>query len=164
MQMATRILIWASLAASVAWVSGSAWGAGGGGGGATRADGSPTEVARAVELIKAERFVDAVALLQPYVQQARKDADGHNWLAYAYRRSGRLALAFDHYRRALALEPTHRGAHEYIGEAYLQAGQPEKAEFHLQELARLCSAACEEYDDLKAAVARHRAAAAPRAP
>ena len=134
--------------------------AGGGGGGSARADGSPAEVALAVTLIEGQRYGEAVELLRPYVQRARNDADAHNWLAYAYRKSGRLPQAFEHYRRALALEPTHRGAHEYIGEAYLQVGQPERADYHLRELARICAAACEEYNDLKAAIASHRVAAA----
>ncbi len=104
---------------------GAAVAAGGGGGGGTRTEGSAAEVARAVELIDAQRYADAVSMLEPYVRQARNDADGHNWLAYAYRKSGRLPLAFEHYRRALSLVPAHRGAHEYIGEACLDAGQRE---------------------------------------
>ena len=47
------------------------------------------------------RMKDAIALLEPYVKKARNDADGHNWLAYAYRQSGQLEPAFAHYRRAL---------------------------------------------------------------
>lgn len=133
------------------------WGfAAGGGGGAARSDGSAAEVAKAVALIDAQRYTDAVALLEPYVRGARNDADGHNWLAYAYRKSGRLPLAFEHYKRALNLMPTHLGAHEYIGEAYLDAGQPERAEFHLRELERICGPTCEQTADLKAAIAAYR--------
>jgi Flp pilus assembly protein TadD len=116
-----------------------------------------------VALIQSEKFSDAVLVLEPYVRRARNDADGHNWLAYAYRKSGRLPLAFEHYKRALNLLPTHRGAHEYIGEAYLDAGQPENAEFHLRELARICNASCEQYEDLKAAIAAYRAGKRPPA-
>ena len=139
--------------------------AAGGGGAETRNDGSPTELSRGVALIQAQRYDEAVQFLEPYVRKARNDADGHNWLAYAYRKSGRLPQAFEHYKRALSLVPTHRGAHEYIGEAYLDAGQPEKAEEHLRELARICNARCEEHDDLKAAIAEFRAGkrAAPSA-
>jgi Flp pilus assembly protein TadD len=131
--------------------------AAGGGGGSARTEGSAAEVAQAVELIDAGRFKEAVDMLQPYVQRARNDADGHNWLAYAYRKSGRLPQAFEHYKRALSLVPTHLGAHEYIGEAYLDAGQPEKAEQHLRELARICASACEQYNDLKEALDDYRA-------
>lgn len=135
--------------------------AAGGGGSETRNDGSPTELSQAVALIQAQKYGDAVQLLEPYVRKARNDADGHNWLAYAYRKSGRLPQAFEHYKRALSLVPTHRGAHEYIGEAYLEAGQPEKAEEHLRELARICNASCEEHDDLKAAISAFRGGRRP---
>jgi len=29
-----------------------------------------------------------------------------------------MKQAFEHYERALKLNPRHRGAHEYVGEAY----------------------------------------------
>ncbi len=136
------------------------------GGGSTRSEASTPEYEQGVLFIQAERWSEAIPLLEQHVRGARNDADGHNWLAYAYRKTGRLDPAFVHYRRALSLVPTHRGAHEYIGEAYLSAGQPEQAEFHLRELARICDSACEEYVDLKAAIAasRGKPAAAVRPP
>ena len=70
--------------------------------------------------------------------------------------SGQLEPAFAHYKRALAINPTHLGAHEYMGEAYLMAGKPDQAEYHLRELARICAASCEEYADLKQAIAQVR--------
>lgn len=65
-------------------------------------------------------------------------------------------------RRAsgLQLNPRHRGAHEYIGEAYLKANNLAKAEEHLATLQRICLIPCEEYEDLKKAVADYRARAA----
>ena len=47
------------------------------------------------------------------------NADLQNDLGYAYRNVGQFEPAFRHYKRALVLDPRHRGAHEYIGEAYL---------------------------------------------
>ena len=81
------------------------------------------------------------------------NADAHNWLGYAYRKSGNLDLAFKHYREALRLDPKHLGAHEYIGEAYLMAGDRARAREHLDILARLCQKRCEEYRDLEKALA-----------
>lgn len=145
--VAVLLLLWLAPPAAVA---------AGGGGGSTRSEASTPDYEQALVLIQAERWPDAIALLKQHVQGARNDADGHNWLAYAYRKSGQLEPAFVHYRRALALVPTHRGAHEYIGEAYLAAGQPERAEHHLRELARICDSACEEYQDLQAAITKFR--------
>jgi hypothetical protein len=41
-----------------------------------------------------------------------------------------MDLAFKYYEQALAINPRHRGAHEYVGEAYLmveQSGQGREA-------------------------------------
>jgi len=45
----------------------------------------------------------------------------------------------------------HRGAHEYIGVAYIQMGQLAKAKEHLDALDKICTFSCEEYRDLKKA-------------
>lgn len=128
-----------------------------GGSGDDTAQNDPAYTA-GVAAIKAERWADAVAQFKRYTGARPRDADGHNWLGYALRKSGQLEPAFAAYRRALQLDPQHRGAHEYIGEAWLMAGQPAKAEEHLATLARLCNGACEEHDDLKKAIAAWRTA------
>ena len=76
-------------------------------------------------------------------------------LGYANRKSGNLDLAFKHYNEALRLDPKHRGAHEYIGEAYLMKGDVAKAKDHLAALDRICFFGCEEYSDLKKAIAEY---------
>jgi tetratricopeptide (TPR) repeat protein len=47
------------------------------------------------------------------------NADIENYLGYAHRNLKQFDAAFKHYKQALVLNPRHRGAHEYIGEAYL---------------------------------------------
>ena len=84
------------------------------------------------------------------------NADLQNYLGFSYRRLGQLEPAFKHYQRALTLNPRHRGAHEYIGEAYLMVKNLAKAEEHLAALDRLCLLPCEEYADLKAKVAAYK--------
>lgn len=128
-----------------------------GAGGGADAETSNPELAQATEDIRAGRYDAAVRRLERYTLQFHRDADGWNWLGYAYRKLGRLDRAFERYQRALALDPGHRGAHEYIGEAYLQAKRPEEAERHLRRLEELCRAGCEELDDLRQAVAAYRA-------
>ena len=83
-----------------------------------------------------------------------QNPDIQNWLGYAYRHQGKLDLAFQHYDAALKMDPTHRGAHAYIGETYLLAGNPAKAQEHLAALERLGGTRCEEYRDLAAAIAK----------
>ena len=136
-----------------------AGGGGGGAGGGSGRAGQPADpdYTAAVAAIQAQDYARAIGLLQGYVQRQPDDADGENWLAYANRKSGHLDEAFDHYAKALAIDPRHRGAHEYVGEAYLMAGNLAKAEEHLKVLDELCFFPCEEYSDLKAAVAAYRA-------
>ena len=89
-----------------------------------------------------------------------RNADIQNYLGYAYRQSGQLELAFKHYQRALQLNPRHRGAHEYVGEAYLMVNDLTKAEEHLAVLEKICLIPCEEYEDLRKAITEYRQRAA----
>jgi tetratricopeptide (TPR) repeat protein len=79
-----------------------------------------------------------------------------NNLGFAYRQSKQLPLAFRHYERALAIDPDHRGAHEYIGEAYLMVNNLARAEEHRARLEKLCFFPCEQLTDLRAKIAAYR--------
>ncbi|MEO7728595.1 MAG: hypothetical protein ABIS45_15175, partial [Burkholderiales bacterium] len=46
------------------------------------------------------------------------DADVYNPTGYANRKLGKYDEAFRNYKLALQKNPDHRGAHEYVGEAY----------------------------------------------
>ena len=107
--------------------------------------------------IEAKQYDKAIQLLQSYLARS-KDSDAHaeNWIAYSYRKSGQLDQAFLHYDKALKIDPEHRGAHSYLGEAYLMAGNVPKAEEHLKILDKLCFLPCTEYTQLKKAVAYYR--------
>ena len=50
------------------------------------------------------------------------DADVLNLLGYGYRKIGDFDQARGYYLQALAADPKHRGANEYIGELYLKPG------------------------------------------
>ena len=103
--------------------------------------------------VEAQDFKRAVPLLSKAAAAEPTNADIQNWLGFAQRKSGNLDAAFAAYSEALKLNPGHRHAHEYIGEAYLLTGNVAKAEQHLAELQKLCSPIpCEEYKDLKRAV------------
>lgn len=91
-------------------------------------------------------------------------ADVHNELGFTHRKLGQMDKAFEHYKRALALKPEHRGAHEYIGEAYLMVGDLPGAEKHLAALRSICLLPCDELKDLEKAIAEHKARPAARRP
>ena len=97
----------------------------------------------------------AQALLREALAKSPENADYHNLYAYALRKGANpdVSLVFKHYNEALRLDPKHRGAHEYIGEAYLLVGNPAKAKEHLAQLDKLCFLPCSEYRDLKTAIA-----------
>lgn len=87
------------------------------------------------------------------------NADWHNLMGYSHRKATNpdLATAEHHYDEALRLNPKHRGALEYSGELYLMKGELPKAEARLAALDKLCTLPCEEYTDLKKAIAAYKA-------
>jgi len=102
-------------------------------------------------------WAGAAAHIKAALDKAPGNADYHNLYAYALRKGARpdMKLVFRHYQEALRIDPKHRGAHEYIGEAWLMSGNLAKAKEHLTALDRLCRLGCEEYSTLKKAVAEY---------
>jgi len=111
------------------------------------------------QAVEAKDWPAAVKFLNSAALRDTRNADIQNYLGYAHRNSGDLALAFRHYHRALELNARHRGAHEYLGEAYLMSGNLDKASEHLALLGKICLIPCEEYGTLARKVAEYRARA-----
>jgi Flp pilus assembly protein TadD len=118
------------------------------------AEGSDYALGR--QAVDAKDWASAIRLLSRAAIQDDRNPDLENLLGYAYRHAGRFDEAFRHYRRALSLNPRHRGAHEYIGEAYLLVHDLPKAEEHLAALQQICVVPCEEHADLARAIAAYR--------
>ena len=106
----------------------------------------------AKKAIDARDWKKAIELLN----KARVNADVHNYLGYAYRHIGNFDQAFNNYKRALEMDPKHRGAHEYVGEAYLLTNDLPKAEEHLAALNKICGTGCDEYRDLAREIAEYK--------
>ncbi|MEO8507687.1 MAG: tetratricopeptide repeat protein [Betaproteobacteria bacterium] len=106
------------------------------------------------EAIKVQDWQQAVVHLEMAVKSEPTNADARNLLGYAYRNQRKFDLAFREYGEALKLNPQHKGAHEYIGEAYVLTGNKAKAQEHLAALERICGKGCEEYQDLSRAIAQ----------
>ena len=107
---------------------------------------------RARKAIDRMQWKEAIAALESAARHDPADAEFQNLLGFAHRNAGNMEAAFRHYDRALVLNPWHRGAHEYIGRAYLMADKPDKALEHLGQLERLCPSGCRERDLLKRAI------------
>jgi Flp pilus assembly protein TadD len=111
------------------------------------------------EATSRQDFVKAVGILRQALAKTPANPEYHNLYAYAVRKGPNpdMDLVFRHYNEALRLAPKHRGAHEYIGEAYLMVGNVQKAREHLAQLDRLCFFGCEEYSSLKKAIREYEA-------
>ena len=101
----------------------------------------------------------AAAYMKTAVERNPNSADYNNLYAYVMRKGPNpdMDLVLKHYNEALRIDPKHRATHEYIGEAYLMMKNLPKAKEHLSTLDRLCTFGCEEYTDLKKAVAEFEA-------
>jgi len=107
--------------------------------------------------VERKEWSQAVRLFKRAEVRNPDNADLQNVLGYCYRNLKQYDLAFTHYKRAIQLDPRHRGAHEYIGEAYLLTADLANAEKHLAALRDICVLPCEELKDLERAVAEYRA-------
>lgn len=107
--------------------------------------------------IDKKNWAEAVKRFQQAALRDPDSADLHNYLGFSYRNLKQMDLAFKYYKRSIELNPRHRGAHEYIGEAYLMVGDLANAEKHLAALRTICLLPCEELGDLEKAVKEYRA-------
>ncbi len=99
-----------------------------------------------------KRFEEAVRLYEPY-------ADAWNMIGYCSRQVGDLKRAFDAYERALAIDPDHEEAHEYLGEAYVKVSNFGKAREQLEWLRAHDS---DEADELAEVIEKAEQAMAPK--
>ncbi len=109
-----------------------------------------------VKAVKAANYGKALKLLQKVVAAKPGNADAWNYIGFSHRKLKKFGPAMTAYRKALAIDPDHRGANEYLGELYLQTGDLAKAQERLKKLDDICTFGCEEFDDLKAAVKAYK--------
>jgi Flp pilus assembly protein TadD len=103
--------------------------------------------------LKAGNYKLAIRNFQRVINSTPNNADALNYLGYSYRKMGNFKDSLSYYKKALAINPGHRGAREYLGELYLQKGDLKSAKAQLAKLDSLCTFGCEEFDDLKNAIA-----------
>lgn len=117
-----------------------------------------SNIAAGRKAIEAKDFKTAVGHLTKAVQEDPNNADAQSMLGYSYRKLGTFDKSMEHYQRALKIDGSHRSAHEYMGELYLEMNQPANAEKQLQALKKACPffGKCEEYDDLKEAIEKYK--------
>jgi len=95
-----------------------------------------TDYENGMKAIKSQNWKVAIEYFDRVAAREPANADVQNELGYAWRK--------------------YKGAHEYIGEAYLMAGNLPKAEEHLAALDKICVFSCEEFRDLKKAIEAYK--------
>ena len=95
--------------------------------------------------------------------------NAHTMPGFAWRKLGNYELSLEAYQTALTLNLRHRGALEYLGEAYLDLDRLDDARATYRRLAKVCGQFvmgfdnngwkhnCEELEDLASAFAAHGA-------
>ena len=119
--------------------------------------GVAADMAEGYQAIEAGEYETAIEFFIRIAQEDPTNAEALNQLGYINRRLQKFPQAFAFYRRALELDPQHTGAHHYIGEAYLEVGELERAEEHLRQLDLICLFGCDDYFELQQAVELYKA-------
>jgi Flp pilus assembly protein TadD len=117
---------------------------------------SDDDYAAGLRAVEKKDWAAAARLFKRAEVRHPDQADLQNSLGYSYRHLKQYDLAFKHYKRAIEIDPRHRGAHEYIGETYLITGDLASAERHLAALKEICLLPCEELNDLERAIVAYR--------
>lgn len=90
------------------------------------------------------------------LRTARNQSDPRiqTMIGFALRNLGMVDEGIAYYHAALSTNPNLTTTRQYLGEAFLQKGEPDKARAQLAEIARRCGTSCEDYTALAAAIAR----------
>lgn len=116
----------------------------------------------AVRLINEGRYEEAIADLNKAQAIVGPHPDVLNYLGYSHRKLGMMEKAQEYYAAALAIDPDHKGANEYLGELYLEIGEVGKAKKQLAKLDALCAFGCAEREDLARLIERREGALAAK--
>ena len=76
-------------------------------------------------------------------------------VGFTLRKLGRVDEAFGYYFKAIATRPEATTTRQYLGEAYLQIGDPVRAKEQLAEIERRCGTTCEDYTSLAEEIANY---------
>ena len=150
--------------AAVACVVSPSRAAGGGGSDGLRDTWKDADMEQLQAAIDRADWPRARELARADVEKNPSSADYHNLYAYTLRKgpNPEMDLVFKHYNEALRLDPKHKGATEYLGEAYLMIGNLDKAKQQLRALDDLCFFSCKETAMLKKAIADYEAKASAK--
>ena len=107
-------------------------------------------------MIADKNYRQALVELKRVDRIVMNNADVNNLLGFASRKLGQYSQAGAYYVKALKINPNHLGALEYQGELFLIQKKVTLAQQNLAKLKKLCGTSCEEYLDLKQAIAKKK--------
>ncbi len=116
---------------------------------ASKPDATAPDLTAVRTKIKAKEFAPAITDLTALVNGGTLHPDVYSLLGFSYRKSGDRTNGALYYRKALDLDPWHKGALEYQGEMFVEMGDLPKAKTNLAKLVQLCPSGCEEREDLE---------------
>jgi len=105
----------------------------------------------AARMVNAGDYRGAIPMLTAIIQKDANNTDALNLMGYSLRKTGQTDMALQYYNRALALQPKHIGANEYLGELYAELGQIDKAKERLGILQAICGH-CSQTQELSQAI------------
>jgi len=111
---------------------------------------------QASAMVDAKDYRGAMPILEKILAQNPRNADALNLMGYCSRKTGEGEDAEEYYQKALAINPNHLGANEYLGEYYLEEKNLKKAQERLKVLSKACNG-CWEQKQLEAAIAKFKA-------
>ena len=97
-----------------------------------------------------KRYEKALELLLKSNKKKPNKPDTLNYLGFTTRKLGDFESGEKYYLQGLAINPTHIGINEYLGELYVTTGRHNLAVERL-EILKGCN--CKEYEQLKAIIA-----------
>ena len=97
-----------------------------------------------------KRYTKAQKLLIKSNNRKPNNPDTLNYLGFTTRKLGDFENGEKYYLQGLAINPSHRGINEYLGELYVVTKRHNLA---VERLEVLSGCNCEEYEQLKAVIA-----------
>ena len=102
-----------------------------------------------------KRYEEAIHVLK--LAENQDDPRILNYLGYSHRKLGMVEKGLTYYSAALKEDPDYTLVMEYMGEAFLQLNQVDKAREQLAEIEKRCGKDCREYTMLETEINRHLA-------
>jgi len=78
------------------------------------------------------------------------------YIGFSTRKLGDIDGAMKYYNRSLEIAPDFALTRSYLGQAYLQKGNPDKADEQLIEISKRCGKSCKGYGSLEKAIAQYK--------